>query len=147
MRIPAKLVRRGAATVELAAVLPLLLFLFVIGVDYGRIFYFSQVLTDSARDGAFYYGGILQPDDPNEKAALHSPYGTHPEAALDEARNLSPQPTISNAVTGTDENGKTYVEVTATWEFHPITHFPGVPISTTLRRTVRMRDTTGLLKK
>lgn len=121
---------RGVACVELAILLPLLLFLFVIAVDYGRVFYFSLTLENCARSGAFY--GC----DP--VAAVQSPYISLQQAALAEAPNLSPQPTITST-NGSDASGNAYVEVTAVWQFRSVTNFPGVPGTTTLSRKVRMR--------
>jgi Flp pilus assembly protein TadG len=46
--------RHGVAAVELAILLPLLGFLFVIALDYSRIFYFTMVVTNCARSGAIY---------------------------------------------------------------------------------------------
>lgn len=122
--------RRGVASVELAILLPLLLFLFVISIDYGRIFYFSLSLENCARNGAFY--GC----DP--VAAAQSPYANLQQAALAEAQNLNPQPTISSA-NSVDASGDAWVEVTANWTFHSVSNFPGVPATTTLTRKVKMR--------
>ena len=47
-------VRPGVATVELAVVLPLLCFLFVIAVDFARVFYFDLTVANCARSGAIY---------------------------------------------------------------------------------------------
>src|SRR5262249_38652771 len=49
-------VRRGAAAVELAVLLPFLAFLFVIAVDWSRIFYYSMTVTNCARNGALWAG-------------------------------------------------------------------------------------------
>ena len=46
--------RRGAAVVEFALVLPLLLIIFVAAVDFARVFYNAQVLTDCARTAALF---------------------------------------------------------------------------------------------
>src|SRR4051794_11952174 len=46
--------RFGAAAVELAVLLPFLAFLFVIAVDWSRIFYYSVIVTNAARNGALY---------------------------------------------------------------------------------------------
>jgi Flp pilus assembly protein TadG len=46
--------RRGAAVVELAILSPLLLFLFVLVLDFGRIFFYSQTVQNAARAGAIY---------------------------------------------------------------------------------------------
>src|SRR5690349_9373587 len=46
--------RHGTAAVELAVLLPFLAFMFVIGLDFARVFYFSITLTNCARNGAYY---------------------------------------------------------------------------------------------
>lgn len=122
--------RRAAAAVELAVLLPVLIFLFVIAVDFARIFYYSQVIENCARQGALYAC------DP--KAPANNLYDGLDDAALADASNLSPQPTVSSA-TGTDGAGNAYVAVTVTWQFQTITNLPGVPNNVTLSRTVQMR--------
>jgi Flp pilus assembly protein TadG len=121
--------RRGAAVVELALLVPLLAFLFVIAVDFGRVYYFSLTLQNAARAGALY---ASDPDVQNE-----SPYASVEEAALADAQNLSPPPTITTT-SGTDPAGRSYVEVTAAYTYRTITAFPGVPNQSDLRRSVRM---------
>ncbi len=127
----AKAGRAGAAAVELAILLPLLAFVFVVAVDFARLFYYSLTITNCARNGALYGS------DPTA-AATGSPYTSTQEAALADAGNLSPTPTVT-AQTITDSNG-TYVEVTVTYQFTTITKYPGVPSNMTLSRTVRMRS-------
>ena len=122
--------RGGVASVELAVLLPLLLFLFVIAIDYGRIFYFSLTLENCARNGAFYGSDPV--------AAAQSPYANLQQAALAEAQNLNPQPTISS-VNSLDASGNAWVEVTANWSFHTVCNFPGMPATTSLARKVKMR--------
>jgi Flp pilus assembly protein TadG len=142
------------ATVELAVVLPFLLFLFVIAVDFGRILYFSQILTDSARDGAFHsmYEAVFDDGTGHPVgdstsvfyglSGVRDPYGDYRAAALAEATNLSPQPVISRVLINKDSGDPSsfrYYEVTADWTFHTLTQYPGVPSSIPLRRTIRMR--------
>jgi Flp pilus assembly protein TadG len=121
--------RRGVAAIELAILLPFMAFVFVIGVDYARIFYYSLTVTNCARAGARYGS------DP--QLAARSPYSSIAQAAQAEAPNLSPAPGVSST-TGTDGSGNPYVEVTVTYPFQTVTNFPGVPNQTTLTRTVRM---------
>ena len=104
--------RRGAALVELALLSPFLLFLFVIVVDFGRIFYYSQTVQNAARAGALYMS------DDVSKAS--SPYANVTAAAIADATNLSPAPTVTSS-TGNDANGDPYVRVTVT-DVHPILH-------------------------
>ncbi len=119
--------RRGVAAVEFALILPLLAFLFVIAVDWARIFYYSVTVTNCARNGAAY---LCDP-----VAAPYSPYSSYTAAALADS-NLSPAPTVSSA-SGMDGSGA-YVEVTVSYPFQTLTNFPGVPSATNVTRTVRM---------
>jgi Flp pilus assembly protein TadG len=130
MRNPTNHERKAAAAVELAILLPFLIFLVVIAVDYGRIFYFAQIIENCARQGALYAS------DPQAPAA--NLYSSVSNAALADASGLSPQPTVTST-TGTDLAGNSYVDVTVTWTFHTITTYPGVPSSVSLSRTAQMR--------
>lgn len=121
--------RRAAAVVELAVLLPLLALLFVLAVDFARVFYISLTLTNCARAGALY---ACDPSTQKE-----SPFPSVESAALADAANLSPQPTISST-TGVDALGRAYAEVTASSSFTTITKFPLVPSNLQLTRTVRM---------
>jgi Flp pilus assembly protein TadG len=123
--------RQGTAAVELAVLLPFLAFLFAIAVDFARVFYFSQIVENCARQGALYAS------DP--KAPASNLYTSVTNAALADASNLSPQPTVAST-TGTDGAGNGYVAVTVNWTFHTITSFPGVPSSVNLSSTVQMRS-------
>lgn len=115
--------------VELAVLLPLLIFLFVIAVDFGRVFYYSLTLTNCARAGAMYAS------DPSTMA--ESSFASTEAAALADATNISPAPTVTST-NGVDATGQPYVEVTAAYQFKTITGFPGVPSQIELTRKVRM---------
>jgi Flp pilus assembly protein TadG len=130
MRSRANHERKAAAAVELAVLLPVIVFLFVIAVDFARIFYYSQVIENCARQGALYAS------DP--KAPAYNLYTSVQQAALADAPGLTPQPSVTSA-TGTDQAGNAYVTVTVTWQFQTITGFPGVPSNVNLTRTVQMR--------
>lgn len=121
--------RRGAAVVELAVLMPLLIFLFVIAVDFARIYYVSLTLTNSARAGALYASDPATADE--------SPFASCQDAALADATNLSPPPTVTQT-TKTDASGRMFVEVTAEHTFATISRFPGVPSDLKLTRTVKM---------
>jgi len=118
--------------------LPLLTFLLVIGVDFARVFYYSQIVENAARNGAYWAS------DP--KAPAYSVYANVTAAALADAGDLSPAPTVSlplktgTTYTGTDASGNPYVQVTVSWTFDTITGYVGVPKTVTLQRTVQMRQ-------
>jgi Flp pilus assembly protein TadG len=115
--------------VELAVLAPVLAFLFVAAVDYGRVFYYSVTLENCARNGAMYAS------DPTN--AAFSRYTNLSDAATADASNLSPAPNVTSS-SGTDASGQAYVTVTATWTFTTLTTYPGIPSSTTLSRSVRV---------
>ncbi|MFN4260920.1 MAG: TadE/TadG family type IV pilus assembly protein [Gemmataceae bacterium] len=122
--------RRAAAAVEMAVTLPLLTFLFVAGVDFARVYFSALTVMNCARNGA------LHASDPFNAAS--TPYADVEEAALADAGNLSPTPTVSSTE-GVDEDGNPYVEVTVSYPFSTVTSYPGIPSTMTISRTVRMR--------
>src|SRR5262245_10968207 len=125
--------RRAAASVELAILLPLLVFLFVIAVDFARIFHYSLTVENCARNGALWASNPL--------AIPQSRYATLQQAVQADASSLNPgiDANSISSTTGTDANGESYVAVTVRYEFHTITRLPAVPDTVTVTRTVQMR--------
>jgi Flp pilus assembly protein TadG len=129
-RSPGRAPRRGAATVELALLLPFLVFMFVVAIDYCRVFYLTQIVCNCARNGAVYAG------DPT--AATQSPYASLDAAAkADAPADVQPNLTVSSTTT-TDSTG-TYVSVTVTCPFTTLTAYPGLPSQVTISRTCMAR--------
>jgi Flp pilus assembly protein TadG len=124
-----RLQRRAAAAVELAVVLPFLAFIFVVAVDYCRIFYYSLTIQNAARSGAFY--ACQSASNSIDTTGIQT-------AAHNDTSNLSPAPTVTSS-TSVDKDGNSEVAVTVSYTFNTITGFPGVPSSTTLNRTASMR--------
>jgi Flp pilus assembly protein TadG len=124
--------RRGAAAVELAIVLPLIMFAFLAGGDWCRIFYAASTVEDSARTGALAASGIayMERDLTPAQRVTRGKY----EAALS-ATNLNP-PLSSGNITVNVSGG--FVDVTVDYTFQSITSFPLVGGSYPLSRTVRM---------
>jgi Flp pilus assembly protein TadG len=122
--------RAGAATAELAVLLPFIAFLCVITADWARIYNMTLTANACARNGALYAS--------DDVYAAQSPYASYTEAALAEAPQLSETPTVSKTTT-TDSAGNSAVVVTVTITFDTITSFPGVPKSTTVSRSCQMR--------
>jgi Flp pilus assembly protein TadG len=150
--------RRGAATVELAVLLPVLAFLFVIGVDWSRIFYTTMTIENAARNGAYYaseYPGVTD--------KMVYGYATVYDAAADDVEmplgttNMGMYygttstnsygtsiPTTGTTVPdSTDQYGTNVKIITVTFPFSMISNFPipvpGVSTSVTLSRSVVMR--------
>jgi len=127
---PRRLARPGASSVELALLLPILGLFFLVAADFARLYYHYTIVTNCARNGALYGSDPV--------AALESPYTTLQAAALADASDLNPQPTVTST-NGMDTSGNPYVEATVVYPFTTISSYPGLPNPINLTRTVRMR--------
>ena len=139
--------RRAAAAVEFAVLAPFLAFLFVIAVDWARVFYYSIAVRNCARNGALY---LSQQQSAKTTSSPYTDSGyvnlyvnaASPvtAAALADAPDLTPTPTVTST-SGSDSYGP-YVEVTVSCPFQTVTNFSVgnflVPSSTNVTRTVRM---------
>lgn len=121
--------RSGTATLELAVVLPLLILLFVVGVDFARVYYFNLTLINAAEGGALY--ASAHPDNVSKKDKIKT-------VALADTKNLSPDPKVSSS-SSIDSNNIEYVTVEVQWDFNTVVPYPGVPRPLTLTRSVKMR--------
>lgn len=128
--IQPNLKRRAAATVELALVLPMLIALFGMVVDFSRCFRYSLMLAACARNGAMYAS------DPTIEAK--SPFEDVTEAALAGTDTLAKTPTVTSTQF-TDNRGQECVQVTVSYPFDTIVGCPGFQKEFTLSRTAIMR--------
>ena len=120
---------RGAAAVEFALLLPVLAFLFALAIDYGRIFYYTIICENCARNGCMWSSDcVLQ---------SQSPYANVTAAATADATDLSPTPTVISS-TGTDAYDVPYVQVTVEYTFTSVTNFPLIPSTYNITRTAQM---------
>jgi Flp pilus assembly protein TadG len=121
--------RRGVAATELALLLPFLCFLFVIAVDFSRVFYFDLTVENCARNGALY--GAQNPTTALDETGIKT-------SAQQDAGNLDlTQLTVKS--TTDSPTTPTTVTVTVTYPFNTITNYPGVPSSMTLSRSLTMK--------
>jgi hypothetical protein len=113
----------------LAVLLPFLAFLFVVAVDYSRIFHYAQIVSNCARNGALYGSDPYGP--------AQSPYAT-----LDAAARADADPDIQSLLTVTSyTDTASYgqeIVVTVSYPFTTLTNYPGIPNQVTLTRTERM---------
>jgi Flp pilus assembly protein TadG len=107
--------RRGAAMVELAICLPLLLFLLVITADWARVYYYSQMLANCARQGALW---ASDPVAQSESLGQSPPITTVTQAALAEPGSGFAWPGQPPTVTS---SGIDPVTVQVSWTFNAIT--------------------------
>ncbi len=120
--------RRGLAAVEFALLLPLLAFLFVITVDYARVFYYSLTVTNCARSGAIY--GCQKPANALDTAGIAAI--AKKDVGTLNATLLKVTSTVNSST------NPTTLSVTATYTFSTITGFPGITTRTGLARTVKV---------
>jgi len=121
--------RSGAVAVELAVLLPLLMFMAVIGVDYARVFSRTLILETASRNACLY--ACQDSDKAIDTTGIQA-------VAQKDLTDVSPTPTVtSSTYTGTD--GFMHVKVTVSMTFKTVTAYPGVPSSTNLSRTTDMR--------
>ena len=124
--------RRAAAIVEFALVLPFIMFVFLVGADWCRIFFVAHTVQDCARNGALGASGIAyQEHDLSDSVRAYR----GKSEALKDASNLSPplQPGDVSVVTTGDQ-----VSVTVTYGFQPVTNWPGIEGPWEIQRTVQM---------
>lgn len=121
--------RHGAVAVELAILLPMLMFLAVIGVDYARVFSRTLILETASRNAAWY--ACQDPTKAVDTAGIKA-------VAQKDLTDVSDTTNVtSSTYAGTD--GFTHVKVTVSMTFNTVTNFPGVPYSSNLSRTTDFR--------
>ncbi len=123
--------RRGVAATELALVLPLFVTLFIIAVDFGRIFYVEYIVVNATRCGAVYGG--TNPTCAVDTAGIQ-------QKVLAEATDLDSQLIQITSATLTDSAGYPCVEVTVTYPFTMVTSYL---ISTNLTVACRIQMPVG----
>lgn len=147
--------RPAAAAVELAVLLPFLLFLAAIGTDWARLLYHTISIETCARSGALALSDQVAwyrvPGNSNKSTlyptgfvTLGTPALTTAQQSVLETATRVEDPTLPTNATvvatrSTDSTGTSVVTVTVTRTFTTISRFPGVPSSQTVSRDVTMR--------
>jgi len=124
--------RRGAVVVEFALLLPFLIFIFLVGSDWCRIFYAAHTVQDCARTGALGASGMAyQEHFMTDSQRRHR--GT--QEAIRDGKNLKPALQSGNVEVVTSE---TEVTVTVTYSFETLTQWPGIAGPLVIQRSVHM---------
>jgi Flp pilus assembly protein TadG len=122
--------RRGAAAVEAAIVMPVLVLLAVVAFDYCRVFQYYEVVANCARAAAIWSA------DPTTQS--QSPYASYTAAALAEwPYDPSLLTVTATPVTGSD--GNKYIDAQASYTFNTVVSYLGVPATVNVTQTVRVR--------
>jgi Flp pilus assembly protein TadG len=129
---------RGAATVEMALVLPLILLFAFACVDFGRVVHAYVVVSNAARCGA-------------EHGSMHkfTTY-THPfwesqvrqavEKEMQGLAGFTADELQTTLTTFTDADGLFRLDVEVQYPFQTVVRWPGVPSQITLNHRVAMRQ-------
>ena len=123
--------RRGAALVEAAVVLPVMMFLIGIAVDYSRIIYSTVTLSGSSRNGAMYEFDPCSYGESN--------YTSYSNAAQADASNLGTNVTFSKT-TSTSANGTTTVTIKSDSTFQLLSSWFILPSQKSINRTIAIRQ-------
>ncbi len=133
---------RGQSAVELAFIVPVLLLLLLIVIDFGRVFFVAVGVHNAARAGAQYgsYSTTLAGDSPGMTTAATTDGGSLPGFSVTNASTCTckvsdPQTTpLCTAATGdcTSDPDAIFVEVDTQATFTTLLDYPGIPNSTTL---------------
>jgi Flp pilus assembly protein TadG len=140
--------RRGSATLELAILLPFLMFVFLITVDVARLLYVTVTIDSCTSNAALYASQSF--DNQNQQWIGNAQYWCGTSGSTDstftgsgtlDASNLSPALPTANitSTAGTDTYNNSVMNVKITYTFSPLTPFPGIPTSYTITRTLQAR--------
>ena len=132
----------GDALIEFALLLPLLTLLMVGAVDFGRVFYAANAVTQAARNGVQYGARPGKSTDytgmQNAASTAASPDLTGFAATATGFSECTDQPGTRRPPTFTCPIGTrklTYVQVTGTYTFTTLARVPGIRSSLPISRT------------
>jgi len=125
----ALVIREGAALAEMALLLPFVALMFVAAVDFCRVYYCAQTVTNCARSGALYASGSAK----RETGA--TPADAAIQAVVAEGASLDPPLQPQNVAVNFGSNS---VTVTVTYRFQTITSYPGLAGPFSVQRSVTM---------
>ena len=137
--------RRGAAIIELALALPILLSVLLLAIDYGRLAFIYIAVTNAARAGAGYASTNAYPPT----SSLQTTWTNNAKSAAtgEFSGNMgynSANLTVSVSAPASDKTNYYYVSVTASYPFQTLINwrlFSGYHTSVSISRTVVMRVT------
>jgi Flp pilus assembly protein TadG len=135
--------RSGAAALEMAIILPIMITIALGCVDYGRFSYMNISVANAAGAGARL--GAINPISPSAPTAIRDIWNAKIVQAVQD--EMSQQTgynqsdlTVDTPVLTTDSNGLRRVRVRVSYRFNTIVSWPLLPTSSTLSRSVEMRQ-------
>jgi Flp pilus assembly protein TadG len=128
----------GAAAVEMAFVLPLVLLLTFAAIDFGRIVHANLVVSNAARCGAEY--GAMHEFTSYTRPSWEAQIRSAIEDEMAGLQGFSATNLQSTYTTTTDSDGLFQLKVRASYPFTTIINWPGVPAQVQLSHEIEMRQ-------
>lgn len=129
--------RRGAAAVEFAIVLPVLITILLGTTDFGRFAHSRIAIANAARSGAAY--GSINPYNSSTEDAWKAGVAKSVTDELGQAAAFDPAKLTITTTHVTEYAGQRRVNVQVTYPFETLVNWPLFPSSFDLRQTVTMR--------
>jgi Flp pilus assembly protein TadG len=129
--------RRGAAAVEFALVLPVLVTILIGATDFGRCYYSAIAVTNAARAGAAY--GCMNPYDSSNSGNWQAGITQAVSDELSQSAAFDTSQLTVNINTVTESSGLTQISVQVTYPFTTVVSWPSIPSSFNLSQTVVLR--------
>ena len=137
MKRPGRQRRRGAAAVELALTLPVLLLLAFGCVELGRAVSIYTMVSCAARAGAEY--GATHGYSNYTYSSWQNQVTQQVQNSVQGNSTFNSNLLSVNVASTAETGGFNLATVTATYQFSTITQWPGLPSSFTISHTVGMR--------
>ena len=126
--------RRGAALVEFALVLPLILVFLVWMVDFGRIWHHRVIVSNAARFGSQL--GVAKPVPVADMAKWEADIRLQVEEELSQLSSTAAEDsTITVQLPNSNSDFPEWVKVTVEYPFHTLIPWPGVPEVVSIRES------------
>ena len=125
--------RRGAAAVEFAVVLPLLTLFLLGAADFGRFAHIWIAVTNAARSGGAFAG--TTPFTTESRPAWEAGIRRAVRGDLEQLRGFDSNRLRVATEAASDADGRRRVSVTVEYPFDPLINYAALPGSFTLRRT------------
>jgi Flp pilus assembly protein TadG len=129
--------RTGAAVVEMAVVVPVLLLLALGCTDFGRVFHAYSVVSSASRCGAEY--GSLHNFSDSTRAAWEAAIVAAVEREMEGLSGYQASQLQTDVSTTVDTDGLFIAEVEVSYPFQTAVAWPGLPSSVSLSHRVAMR--------
>jgi len=129
--------RQGAAAVEFALVLPVLVTILIGATDFGRFYYSAIAVTNAARAGAAY--GCMNPYDSSNSTAWQAGITQAVTDELSQSAAFNTGQLTVNINPVVEPSGLTQISVQVIYPFTTVVSWPAIPSSFNLSQTVVLR--------